>query len=422
MDIAKPYRNATWRLAGALLLLGAVLGTLSWWVEIERIDNRVVALASAEAGSFAEEYLSDSAAFSKPAAEMQAALLDHFKDHFPIVEIYDASRRKAFEYITPGQEHVEDALRLRDHEFPEGSEPHYERRDVGKNVYLLVVLPLQKNGQIYGYFEGVYDVPEEAIADIRENVARTVLMVLIAVVVTGGVLYPLLIRLNRNLLEASRGVLRGNLELLEVLGGAIAQRDSDTNTHNYRVTWYALALAQAAGLSAEEIRPLIAGAFLHDVGKIGISDNILRKRGTLTEEEIAIMQQHVSIGINILAKAEWLSDARNIVEYHHEKWDGSGYPKGLRETEIPVPARLFAIADVFDALTSQRSYKEPLSLEAAVDVLRKDSALHFDPRFVDVFIGIAGKVYEEVFRRSDEELEEMLIAAIETIYGVRKRR
>jgi len=290
--------------------------------------------------------------------------------------------------------------------------------DIGKDAYLQVILPLQRDGQTYGYFEGVYDVPDEAIADIRENVTRSVLMILITVIVTGSVLYPLLMALNRNLLKATRGVLRGNLELLEVLGGAIAQRDSDTNSHNYRVTWYSLALARVAGLSAKEIRPLIAGAFLHDVGKIGISDNILLKPGKLTEEEFAIMQQHVSIGSGIISKAKWLGEARDVVEYHHEKWDGSGYPKGLRELGIPVTARIFAIADVFDALTSRRPYKDPLSLKTALDIMRKDAGLHFDPRLIELFVEIAGKVYEEVCQRSDDELEKMLITTIETIYGI----
>jgi HD-GYP domain-containing protein (c-di-GMP phosphodiesterase class II) len=395
-----------------------MLGAIDWWVEIERIDDRVVAMATTRVKQFATEHLADSAAFSQPEVEIRAAVLDHFRDTFPIVELYDASRRKLFDYVAPGRESVEEALQSRRHGFSKEDEPYYERIDIGKDAYVQVILPLQKDGRIYGYFEGVYDVPDEAIADIESNVILSVLMIMVSVIVTGGVLYPLLMALNRSMLAASRRVLRGNLELLEVLGSAIAQRDSDTNSHNYRVTWYSIALAHEAGLSETEIRHVIAGAFLHDVGKIGISDNILLKPGKLTEEEIVAMRQHVAIGSRIILKAEWLGDARDVVEHHHEKWDGSGYPHGLRETAIPKTARIFAIADVFDALTSRRPYKEPLSLEAAIDILRKDAGSHFDPQLVELFVGIAGKVFAEVCQRSDEELEKMLIDAIAANYGL----
>jgi HD-GYP domain-containing protein (c-di-GMP phosphodiesterase class II) len=243
-------------------------------------------------------------------------------------------------------------------------------------------------------------------------------MVVISVIVTGAVLYPLLMALNRQLFDASRRVMRGNIELLEVLGSAIAHRDSDTHSHNYRVTWYSLALAKAAGLSAEKIRSLISGAFLHDVGKIGISDTILLKPGKLTTDEFALMQQHVSIGKGIISKSKWLGDAQNVVENHHEKWDGSGYPKGIKALEIPIEARIFAIADVFDALTSRRPYKEPYSLKVGLKVIREDSGSHFDPQLVSLFVQIADSVYRDVSEQSEDQLAKMLGTTIENIYGL----
>lgn len=244
MDIARPHRSALWRLVAALILLGSTLGTLDWWIEIERVDEKVIALADSRATTFATEHLPDARAFSQSDEVIRAAVIDHFRDTFPIVELYDSSQHKAFEYVAPGKDFVEEALKRNRHKFPSTPKPIYQRLDIANDVYIQVLLPLQKSGQVYGYLEGVYDVPDEVVANIRSDVIRSVLMVWAAVIITGLVLYPLLMTLNKNLVRASRRVLRGNLELLEVLGGAIAQRDSDTNSHNYRVTWYAIQLAE----------------------------------------------------------------------------------------------------------------------------------------------------------------------------------
>ncbi len=422
MDSSGTYRKASWRLATAVVLLATVLGAADWWLEIARIDDRIGEMAVARANGFTAEHMPNASYFAQSRESIQAGIVKHFKDDFPIVELYDASRLKTFEFVKPGREYVEAALDERQHGFPDGSEPYYERMDIGKDAYLLVILPFQKDGLTYGYFEGVYDVPDEAVANIRENVTRSVLMIMIAVLVTGGVLFPLLVRLNRNLLKASSDVLRGNLELLEVLGGAITYRDSDTNAHNLRVTWYSLALARAAGLAAVDIRPLIAGAFLHDIGKIGTPDSILRKPGLLTDKETLIMREHVAIGSAIISKADWLDDSREIVACHHERWDGSGYPLGLRELAIPLLARIFAIADVFDALTSRRSYKEATSPQAAMELLHRQSGHHFDPRLVELFVEIAEKVHAEVCQRPDDELEEMLFTTVAKLYGLSGRK
>ncbi|MFA6310781.1 MAG: HD domain-containing protein, partial [Sterolibacterium sp.] len=131
------------------------------------------------------------------------------------------------------------------------------------------------------------------------------LMALCTVLVTTLVLYPVIISLNRNVIKFTRDLLKGNIELMDVLGGAIAKRDSDTNIHNYRVSIYAVRLAEAVDLSKDKILNLIAGAFLHDVGKIGISDNILLKPAKLSEEEFSVMKTHVTLGVDILTKSNW---------------------------------------------------------------------------------------------------------------------
>jgi len=189
---------------------------------------------------------------------------------------------------------------------------------------------------------------------------------------------------------------RANIELLEVLGSAIAKRDSDTNTHNYRVTIISIRLAERLGLGTDGVKSLIKGSFLHDVGKIGISDNILRKPGKLTAEEYEIMKGHVRHGVDIIQSDNWLRDSIDVVLNHHEKYDGSGYPDGKKGEKIPINARIFAISDVFDALTSTRPYRGPLSYEETMEILEPDRGIYFDPEIFDIFKGISKEIYAEV--------------------------
>ncbi|MHB1014587.1 MAG: HD-GYP domain-containing protein, partial [Desulfurivibrionaceae bacterium] len=214
--------------------------------------------------------------------------------------------------------------------------------------------------------------------------------------------------LNKGLIKLSSDLLKGNIELMGVLGSAIAKRDSDTNSHNYRVTIYAIRLAETLGLSSPQIRKLIAGAFLHDVGKIGISDNILLKPTKLTDEEFTVMRNHVLLGVEIISKSNWLLDAREVVEFHHEKFDGSGYMKGLKGEGIPLNARIFTIVDVFDALTSKRPYKDPFNFNKAIDIMQHDSGNSFDPELLLTFMGIAHSLYQETSRADDSTLEVLL--------------
>jgi HD-GYP domain-containing protein (c-di-GMP phosphodiesterase class II) len=195
------------------------------------------------------------------------------------------------------------------------------------------------------------------------------------------------------------------------LGSAIAKRDSDTDTHNYRVTLYAVRLAEAMELNRDNIESLIVGAFLHDVGKIGIPDQILLKPGRLTAEEFEIMKHHVIFGGEIIQDSNWLKRARDVVLFHHEKFDGSGYPHGIYGKDIPLNARLFAVVDVFDALMSKRPYKEPLLVEEALKILRDGAGKHFDPDVAGTFEFIAPGLYGEIGQADKTYLQ----AALKTL-------
>jgi len=186
------------------------------------------------------------------------------------------------------------------------------------------------------------------------------------------------------------------LQVIQRLGLAAEYKDNETGLHVIRMSHYACILARAAGWSEPRAQELLHAAPMHDIGKIGIPDHILRKPGKFDDAEWEIMKSHVDIGVRIIGEHDsgLLAVARRIVSGHHEKWDGSGYPHGLRETAIPIEARIVAIADVFDALTSERPYKKAWSVEDACALLIEQKGHHFEPLLVDLFLDCLPQVLE----------------------------
>jgi diguanylate cyclase (GGDEF)-like protein/putative nucleotidyltransferase with HDIG domain len=180
----------------------------------------------------------------------------------------------------------------------------------------------------------------------------------------------------------------GTLSEVYDIASAVEAKDPYTYGHSKRVNIYAVALAEKIGLSPAEVSALSAAALLHDIGKIGISDKVLNKKGKLNKEDWEAIKAHPKLGANIISNIPRLAPAVNSILYHHEKWDGSGYPEGLKAEEIPIEARILAIADSFEAMTSARPYRPALSLEEVVTELREGAGLQFDPKLVEVFIGI----------------------------------
>ncbi len=178
------------------------------------------------------------------------------------------------------------------------------------------------------------------------------------------------------------------LQIIQRLGMAAEYKDNETGLHVVRMAHYARVLALAAGWPETQAQALCEAAPMHDVGKIGIPDHILQKPGPLTPEEWAVMRQHPQIGADIIGEhhAPLLQQARVIALGHHEKWDGSGYPAGLAGEAIPQAARIVALADVFDALTTVRPYKRAWSVDEAVALLQKEAGHHFDPQLVPLFL------------------------------------
>ena len=208
-----------------------------------------------------------------------------------------------------------------------------------------------------------------------------------------------LVRQRTQELELSR------LEIIRRLGRAAEYKDDETGQHVIRMSHYARLLALAAGMSEHEAEILFNAAPMHDIGKIGIPESILTKAGKLDAAEWKVMKTHPQIGADIIGEHEHplLRMARSVALSHHEKWDGSGYPQALKGQEIPLEGRIIAIADVFDALTSIRPYKQAWTVEAAFGLLREQAGRHFDPALVELFITLLPEI--ATIKRRHSEIE-----------------
>jgi len=409
------------RLLAAWVVVSLLNGAAVSWLGVSRIDGQLVALATTELLKTAAASLPllDRAESGRIALNQLAS--DFVHQHAIAVEFRDRNRNKVAAAVNPLHADLEQEIRNQAYSFPMDDDQHFKKFTVDGQIVLRVVVPVKDPAVvpvkdlaegIAGYVEETFLIDQETLDRLRHEMMVTLLVVLFVVTLTTICLYPVILSLNRDVIRYSDDLLKGNVELMEVLGSAIAKRDATTNIHNFRVASYAVRLAEKVGLNDDEIRDLIAGAFLHDVGKIGISDNILLKPGPLDADELEIMKTHVTLGVDILRKSEWLQRARDVVEYHHERFDGSGYIMGLAGEAIPVNARIFTIVDVFDALTSKRPYKEAFPFAQAMTILQQGVGTRFDPRLAAIFAGIAEDLFREVSSTPEEVVELRLHALI----------
>jgi putative two-component system response regulator len=241
------------------------------------------------------------------------------------------------------------------------------------------VLDAVSCGQVYRYINQPWE-PEELVAVLRQAAEH----------------HDLLTRCKQQAheLAAAQEELRtANAEMVEAydrtLEGwsrALELRDQETDGHSRRVSEMAVHLAQAMGMGEEQLQQVRRGALLHDIGKVGIPDSILVKPGPLTEDEWAIMKRHASYAHEFLGRITFLQEALDIPYCHHERWDGTGYPRGLRGEQIPLAARIFAVIDVWDALCSDRPYRKAWPEQKAREYIRVRAGTHFDPKVVDSFL------------------------------------
>jgi PAS domain S-box-containing protein len=191
-------------------------------------------------------------------------------------------------------------------------------------------------------------------------------------------------------------------ETLKALADALAMKDTETREHTGRVAHYSLKIAKAANCTPEQVVQILRGSYLHDIGKIGIPDAILKKPGKLTPEEVAVMRTHSRVGYEFVCHIPFLAPAAEIVLAHQESYDGTGYPQGLKGEAIPLGARIFAVADTLDAMTSDRPYRRALPWSAAFNEIRRESGRQFDPQVVEAFFTIPEEVWQDIRREIDE--------------------
>lgn len=206
-------------------------------------------------------------------------------------------------------------------------------------------------------------------------------------------------------LRKAMGTLERSYDItLEALGDALDLKDAETEGHSKRVTAFTIAIARAMGISKDQIAVIARGAFLHDIGKMAIPDAILRKPGALEPEEVAIMREHCYRGYQILKKIPFLTEAAEIVYSHQERWDGTGYPRGLKGEQIPLGARMFSVADTLDAITSDRPYRPKQPISAACEEIKAWSGRQFDPEVVKVFLSMPENIWDDLRREIDAQL------------------
>jgi len=206
-----------------------------------------------------------------------------------------------------------------------------------------------------------------------------------------------LVKARTDQLQAAMASLERSYDItLEALGDALDLKDRETEGHSKRVTAFTIAIARAMGLPRDQINTIARGAFLHDIGKMAIPDKILNKPGKLEPDEFAIMKEHAHLGYQIVKKIPFLSEAAEIVYSHQEKFDGSGYPRGLKGEQIPLGARIFSVADTLDAITSDRIYRPAQTLQAAREEIAKWAGRQFDPDVVKVFLEMPDNIWDDL--------------------------
>lgn len=417
------YRTLTIRLTLMALVIGLLTAGVAYMMARQNLSALVVEETRIEiqwlilrTGSIIKQSGEDKrAAFRQALDERIAARLGRESGSFVYVCFYDQKSTDIEERRDSGYELIDAVVRFVNstpRPVPENG-GWAEIVILANRMHVHVVMPmLDPLHHEVGYAQAIFAPSDAARINMQHKLRRTVFLTLLIVLATSALLYPVILYLVGKLTLFSRNLLDANLETLTLLASAIAKRDSDTDIHNFRVTLYAVRLAEALRLPDDEIQSLIKGAFLHDVGKIGIRDNILLKAGGLDEEEFSLMKDHVRHGMDIIGDSGWLRDGVPVVAGHHEKFDGSGYPQGKAGAAIPLLARIFAVGDVFDALTSRRPYKEPLSYEAAMSILRQGRGSHFDPGIVDAFAGIAPELYRSYSGGDEQEVRDELKAVI----------
>ena len=387
-----------------MLIVSLLAGGITLVYQIQHLETHVRSVASESGSNRLSSFLEQYREACHEQNTLQPSLtLD--QTGFVSVTILDSRMKPLFTKTVAEYPKIAQQIKEIDHHISyedDGNRIRLIHNHIENRFYMRIVSPALLPFNQRGYISVLYRVSDKELEKAYTDILFNVLLTILATIVLFVMLYPVILFLNRKLIKRTEALSNANLQIMDVLAAAIAKRDNETNSHNYRVTLYALALGEALELDDQEMEGLLKGAFLHDVGKIGITDAILLKPGSLTEAEYREMKKHVLYGQEIIARSSWLEDGRDVIAFHHEKYDGSGYMEGLKGDAIPLNARIFAIVDVFDALTSSRPYKEAYSYEKSIAMMKEESGTHFDPRLLERFADISKALYDEIAGEEDE--------------------
>ena len=393
------------RLLLSTIVVSILAGGITLALQMQQLENYIKSVATTSSNrkmkSFIEQYRE---ACANQNTQQPTMHLDH--TGFVSVKVFDDNKKLLFSKRSKQYDKIIQEIKAIDHHINyDDKESHFKfiHNHIENRFYVKLLEPTTLNNNAKGYIQVLYRVSDIESEKAYMGIFYNVLLAIFIVILLSAMLFPIIIFLNRKLLQRTQSLSDANLQIMAVLGAAISKKDNETNSHNYRVTLYALAIGETLGLDDTQMAALLKGSFLHDVGKIGITDNILLKPDSLSDEEYTQMKKHVLYGQEIIAQSPWLSDASDVLTYHHEKYDGTGYMKGLKGEEIPLNARIFAIVDVFDALTSSRPYKDAYSYDKSIQMLKEKSGTHFDPKLLALFIKISKDIYAEIGGKEDEK-------------------
>ncbi len=416
------------RLVLAAAVIAVVVGLLTYGVQRVQLERDVADLGwrgvltlIENVRLVREQKQTDTIAALREVLEHSDLPVTYRAGRFVFIQVYDRTPAIVAEKAVNDQQDM-DGVRAfvasRPFSFPKprNEEVLMTNLDGASFVFIAAEIP-GRSGEVSAFARAMFAISRDELTSMRKAMVRNTLIAIAIVMAVSALLYPVILQLTRRLADYSTHLLDANLETLSVLGSAIAKRDSDTDAHNYRVTLYSASVGEALGLTAAEMRVLIKGSFLHDVGKLGIPDNILLKPGRLDPEEFSVMKTHVVKGADIVRRSSWLRDGGEVVGYHHEKFAGGGYPHGLKGEEIPMMARIFAVSDVFDALTSRRPYKKPFTFEEAMNILEKERGRHFDPTVLDAFGKLARALFDRYAGHEGADLQEELAAVVSKYFS-----
>ncbi|MCZ8519191.1 MULTISPECIES: HD-GYP domain-containing protein [Paenibacillus] len=455
--VLTPCRRFTITLGFSVCLIGVMLSAVTLWgcssfvtrytVELTRaaivkhfakLPQLAAIFPEAPAGATAgSTELEPTGAEGLRKLETSADLLQSYDRMLPLVRMhfdlysildanfYDPSGRIVFSYNKEaiGLE-VEAAMRSSLEKAATNAQVVQERL-AGHILHLW--MPIQReDGQVAGIIEVKRDISEQ---NRQIGWLEGILMTIIVLGMLGLFLAlhhvyrnsaGMIDRKNRELRDMVSRIERTYDESLQALSSALDSRDNETHGHSFRVTSYALRLGMELGLTDKELGYLARGALLHDVGKIGVPDAILLKPAELTEEEWVVMKSHVEIGYRMLKHIAFLSPSLDVVRYHHERWDGGGYPYGLREIEIPLYARIFALCDSYDAMTSDRPYRKGWGYAEARAEIERCCGTQFCPEVVAAFLRIPQGRWLEVEELSRKGEPRVLLGRVlEETMGLR---